>query len=289
LNSLCPLGERLFKPLCRRVGRPCGNASKQISFPPIKSGGRMNLLVMSILVYLVTSWNSVAVAEEADMYAKLDSLYNRIEDYLDSDVTSILDTTTFEDFRIAGWSLEYVQKNIYKARYSAPEIGPLTSYNIEFFIVDLGNGKVNRLSQRQDETDDEWRFSFYRTLGVPGAISPILDDDTEILFRFHGKNVREISGIRKNFDRLLKELATNMTVNAVKLPSDSLRICTGYCIVLIGNTSNQMIIINENCSNANSICYDFYPFIRTDNLKSLYADPEINEPHFREPVRLEKP
>jgi len=145
------------------------------------------------------------------------------------------------------------------------------------------------------------RIYYYRSLSMPSEKrkEQNFPNWQNILLRFHHRRIDELMLTRERSKVLLNYLAKGKLVYTAVLNYNGKNEnqSAEYNILFVEHESqvrhfiraSETFSVNRDTLIAKNLTLDFYPFIRTDNLKSLYADPEINKTHFREPVRLEKP
>jgi len=273
-----------------------------------------------VMVYLLGSWNCVASAEETDIYAACDSLWAKILQLNTMPVGELsfdlLGSKTIPKGYHAGlmpspdmsettcWSPPKVEGVPYQEIYERLENrmlpdSPVTmttySWEDEHFLERIydDNGFWKFLSRR---------LVFYRTLSFPrywltNDCAPV--NCKKIVLRFHHRKIETIEIDDLHFLALMRMLAADQLVYAGLLglndTSDN-RFAEFYLLMTGFETEVRHFFkiaetyeVEADTFSVSSLSLDLYPFIRTDNLKSLYADPEINETPFREPVRLEKP
>lgn len=146
------------------------------------------------------------------------------------------------------------------------------------------------------------RLTFYRTLSIPrymltSDFAPM--NCKKIVLQFHHKKIITIELDNLHFHALMRLLAADQLVYAGLLglnDTNATKSAEYYILMTRFETEVRHFFkivetyeVEADTFSVSNLTLDLYPFIRTDNLKSLYADPEINDTNFREPDRLEKP
>jgi len=291
-----------------------GRHRKQRSFTAF----RMNQVGLYAILCLTLSWSGNGRAEEPDMFAALDSLKARIERFAVEPRANAPKDIPIGELQVLGCKVDTLGADSFRLSVPVLKYGGLPEYDLSFDLVPDDRGyrekwKTEDMPELNLDMVQQlcnwdramfrnmayYRLKFFLTLSLP--LMPSEQDRSAALpitLFLHGRSVDSIEV--PDGDRLLKRLAAGFLVNAqlVDADADSLGWRLSFYVVM-GKTAselNHFLRIEEHVNSDGGYNYvpsprvvHFYPFIRTDNLKSLYGDNEIQDPQFREPVRLEKP